>query len=472
MLKLLDRMGLSASTRADTQSSFDLLQVEHKKQQQQPHGDASVPPPAPALSPQQRRKELEATIERQRANRIDFKDMTRELHDDMMTNARLVRQLRYDLTKRRSPSGHLLNTAPRWDFHTFRELVYAQPSAEEKALMRQEGYRILEFANFDWDYFIEALNIFKEFYGHVDVPTWFTINEDMVPPLVQPKPPPKTPSSLPKAQQKTFEQHMDENVYSKMLDERTLKLLNSALSDTEGTIDYGFGPVPVAKESSERRKKREKDGAESSGENHADNDHQADADTSDDINGDNREDEDDDDDPIPRRFPLFPRYLLELKLGRGVWSVRHGDYDGFEVPERRAVLDALGFDWGNVGVYQRFRWAPMFEGLKIYARTFAYPNPPTDFIVPEEEIFPMWMHGMPLGEWVSAARVQQQMLFEYYPQRVDHLRTLGFLWWIPPDESLPEKYYTSLVQPPRPERPWLERPYPQVSAKDDYTGTF
>jgi hypothetical protein len=49
--------------------------------------------------------------------------------------------------------------------------------------------------------------------------------------------------------------------------------------------------------------------------------------------------------------------------------------------------------------------------------------------------------GMPLGEWAAVARVQQAMLREHYPQRVDILNALEFLWWIPPARTLPEKYY-------------------------------
>lgn len=36
-------------------------------------------------------------------------------------------------------------------------------------------------------------------------------------------------------------------------------------------------------------------------------------------------------------------------------SVRIGDYDGYEDPERRAQLDSLGFVWGDPSKYQRYR---------------------------------------------------------------------------------------------------------------------
>lgn len=33
------------------------------------------------------------------------------------------------------------------------------------------GYKILEFGKFNWDRFIEALTIYKEIHGNIDVPT-------------------------------------------------------------------------------------------------------------------------------------------------------------------------------------------------------------------------------------------------------------------------------------------------------------
>jgi hypothetical protein len=48
---------------------------------------------------------------------------------------------------------------------------------------------------------------------------------------------------------------------------------------------------------------------------------------------------------------------------------------------------------------------------------------------------------MPLGEWAAVARVQQAMLREHYPQRVDMLNAMEFLWWIPPARTLPQRYY-------------------------------
>jgi hypothetical protein len=51
--------------------------------------------------------------------------------------------------------------------------------------------------------------------------------------------------------------------------------------------------------------------------------------------------------------------------------------------------------------------------------------------------------GMPLGEWSAILRVQQQLVFEHYPQRKDMLNSLEYAWWLPPGH-IPQKYFRSV----------------------------
>jgi hypothetical protein len=50
---------------------------------------------------------------------------------------------------------------------------------------------------------------------------------------------------------------------------------------------------------------------------------------------------------------------------------------------------------------------------------------------------------MPLGEWSAILRVQQQLVFEHYPQRKDMLNSLEYAWWLPPGH-IPQKYFRSV----------------------------
>ena len=85
----------------------------------------------------------------------------------------------------------------------------------------------------------------------------------------------------------------------------------------------------------------------------------------------------------------------------------------------------------------------MLLGLRIYSHLYGFALPQSTFKVPTEPQWPVWMVGMPLGEWASVARVQQQLLFDTYPERVAMLNALGFLWWLPPGK-LDGKYYRPL----------------------------
>lgn len=58
-------------------------------------------------------------------------------------------------------------------------------------------------------------------------------------------------------------------------------------------------------------------------------------------------------------FDVDDGRLEGLLLGHAVESLRIGDIDGFEDPERRSILDGLGFQWGDLSKYQRYRFPPM-----------------------------------------------------------------------------------------------------------------
>lgn len=129
-----------------------------------------------------------------------------------------------------------------------------------------------------------------------------------------------------------------------------------------------------------------------------------------------------------------------LLLGEAMEGIRTGDIDGLEDPERRQFLDDIGFDWGDMEKYQRYRFVPMIMGLRLFKHLNSYSTPEFDFVVPDEPQWPYWMVNMPLGKWAAIARIQQKMLNHHYPQRKDMLNALGFMWWYPVD-GIEEKYF-------------------------------
>lgn len=150
------------------------------------------------------------------------------------------------------------------------------------------------------------------------------------------------------------------------------------------------------------------------------------------------------DDSIIASSVGFDESFEGLMLGEAVESLRIGDVDGLEDPVRKRELDALGFVWGDLEDYQRYRFLPMFIGLRLYKHLYGFSVPHSDFVVPDEPQWPCWMANMPLGEWAAAIRVQQEMVASHYPDRKDLLDALDFLWWIPPGK-LPSKYYSHVL---------------------------
>jgi hypothetical protein len=139
----------------------------------------------------------------------------------------------------------------------------------------------------------------------------------------------------------------------------------------------------------------------------------------------------------------FDDRLEGLNLGEAVKGLRCGDIDGLEDPVRFDELKDLGFKWGDLTAYQRYRFVPMIYGLRLYRHLNSFALPQYNFVVPDAPQWPYWMANMPLGEWSAVARVQQKMIEEHYPQRKDMLNSLNFIWWLPPG-PIPKKYFEPL----------------------------
>lgn len=140
-------------------------------------------------------------------------------------------------------------------------------------------------------------------------------------------------------------------------------------------------------------------------------------------------------------LPVYPERLHGLRLGHAIASIRIGDVEAIEDPQRRMQLDSIGFNWGDTSQYFRFPFVPFIMALRIFKHLNFHTVMPYEYVVPSSPQWPYWMEGIPLGLWSCIARIQQQMIATRYPTRKQMLDDLGFLWWIPPDPDVPRKYY-------------------------------
>jgi hypothetical protein len=125
------------------------------------------------------------------------------------------------------------------------------------------------------------------------------------------------------------------------------------------------------------------------------------------------------------RVPLQYRSPDGHKLGQ--WVSDQRQRSSFVSPERKARLDALGFDWDPVTT----RWEEGFEHLQAYVKEYKHCRIPLDYKSPD---------GHKLGQWVHNQRQRPSFVA---PERKARLDALGFDW--SPQDTAWEKGFRYLT---------------------------
>eukprot|EP00984_Skeletonema_dohrnii_P012297 scaffold4978_cov122-Skeletonema_dohrnii-CCMP3373.AAC.4 len=156
------------------------------------------------------------------------------------------------------------------------------------------------------------------------------------------------------------------------------------------------------------------------------------------MNGDSPDDLDDldapwseDEDDLDDKFSVvasndWPEHLAGMKLGQIVSRIREGGLEVKHLPERKAMLDDIDFDWGDP---RRFIDVPfekvmcaLFGYFMIRGDTFVRPG----FVMPEERPWPTILAGFELGAAVTRLRQLQNFLETYHPVKMSLLRMVDF----------------------------------------------
>jgi hypothetical protein len=126
----------------------------------------------------------------------------------------------------------------------------------------------------------------------------------------------------------------------------------------------------------------------------------------------------------------YAHRYYRMPLGRFIEEIRCGDIDGFEDPERRPILDKLGFRWGDPKKYLRFRYVPLASALQLLMRRFHSVSDAEDeeYVIPDSLVWPEWMKGMPVGKWLAIAKLQKNVLFNFYPDKFEFFRSVWIDW--------------------------------------------
>jgi hypothetical protein len=127
--------------------------------------------------------------------------------------------------------------------------------------------------------------------------------------------------------------------------------------------------------------------------------------------------------------------IYNMPLGVFVKRFQDGDVDGIDDPYRKQKLEAIGFKWKNPKEMLRFRWYPFIIGLMVHLQIEEDVDVEPNYVIPDNDLFPVWIRGLQLGKMVQMCRQQQNLLFKKFPDRAALLDDYDFKWWIPPVET-------------------------------------
>lgn len=125
----------------------------------------------------------------------------------------------------------------------------------------------------------------------------------------------------------------------------------------------------------------------------------------------------------------WPEHLAGMALGSIATRMRDGSLEVKHIPERKAQLDAIGFEWGDpkyfIDVPFEKAVCAMYAYFLVRGDMFVQEN----FIMPDEDPWPQALAGYELGQAVKRLRELQNFLEAYHPEKVSLLRMIDFVWF-------------------------------------------
>lgn len=97
--------------------------------------------------------------------------------------------------------------------------------------------------------------------------------------------------------------------------------------------------------------------------------------------------------------------LIELAVGGHVRRIRDGDLEVKHIPERKAKLDEIGFDWGDPKRFIDVPFDKCMCAIYAYYMIRGDTSVEKDFVMPSEQPWPRVLAGFELGAAVVAEDV-------------------------------------------------------------------
>lgn len=138
----------------------------------------------------------------------------------------------------------------------------------------------------------------------------------------------------------------------------------------------------------------------------------------------------------------WPEHLGGMQLGNIVARIRDGSLEVKHLPERKAQLDAIDFDWGDPKYFIDVAFEKAMCAMYAYYLVRGDMFVPADFVMPDEDPWPQALAGYEIGQSVKRIRELQNFLEAYHPDKVSLLRMIEFIWFptlaLPVDPNEPE----------------------------------
>jgi Helicase associated domain len=125
----------------------------------------------------------------------------------------------------------------------------------------------------------------------------------------------------------------------------------------------------------------------------------------------------------------WPEHLAGMGIGGIVARIRDGSLEVKHIPERKAQLDAIGFDWGDPKYFIDIPFEKAVCAMYAYYLVRGDLFVMEDFIMPDEDPWPQALAGYEIGLAVKRLRELQNFLEAYHTEKVGLLRMIDFVWF-------------------------------------------
>ena len=125
----------------------------------------------------------------------------------------------------------------------------------------------------------------------------------------------------------------------------------------------------------------------------------------------------------------WPEHLAGMGIGGIVTRIKDGSLEVKHLPERKAQLDAIGFDWGDPKHFIDIPFEKAVCAMYAYYLVRGDLFVAEDFIMPDEDPWPQALAGYEIGKAVKRLRELQNFLEAYHVEKVGLLRMIDFVWF-------------------------------------------